>query len=87
MDQELIAKFQEIRDPEEAYKLASSIQPGFTKEEFIAEMTRLNDTAVKTLNELTDGDLAKVAGGGFLTDLATTIGLDRGPFWTFDAII
>ena len=59
-DQELQAKFSQIRDPDEAYALASSIQPGFTKEELIEAMTAIRDS----MNEdLTDDDMAKSAGG------------------------
>ncbi len=59
-DQELQAKFSKIRDPEEAYKLASSVQDGFTKEEFIAEMKKLYEEVTKDLSE---EDMAKLAGG------------------------
>ena len=62
---ELQAKFAQIRDPEEAYKLAASIQDGFSKEEFIAEMTKIYNEAVKDLSE---EDIAKIAGG--LSDVA-----------------
>ena len=57
---ELQAQFAQIRDPEEAYKLATSVQDGFTKDEFITEMTKIYNEAVKDLSE---EDLAKVAGG------------------------
>ena len=64
-DKELQAKFEAVRDPEEAYKLASSIQSGFTKEEFVATMTKIKE-ASETLGELKDDDLVKVAGGGVI---------------------
>ena len=57
---ELQAKFAQIRKPDEAYKLATSVQDGFTKDEFITEMKKLYDETVKDLSE---EDLAKVAGG------------------------
>ena len=61
-DKELQAKFQALRDPDEAYKLASSIQSGFTKEEFIAAMTEMKNS-LGTVQKLTDEDLDKAAGG------------------------
>ena len=60
-DEELQAKFSQIKDPDEAYALASSIQSGFTKEEFVEAMTAIKEA----MNEdITDEDLAKSAGGG-----------------------
>ena len=58
---ELQAKFSQIRNPNEAYKLAASIQDGFSKEEFITEMTKLYEAAIQ---DLSDEDIAKIAGGG-----------------------
>ena len=57
---ELQAQFAQIRDPEEAYKLASSVQGGFTKEEFVSEMTKLYEVQIADLSE---DDVAKIAGG------------------------
>ena len=37
-DPELQAKLSECKSPDEAYALASGIQEGFTKEEFIADI-------------------------------------------------
>lgn len=59
-DEELQARFSQIRDPDEAYAVASSVQPGFTKEEFITEMTKIKEALDETL---TEEDLAKAAGG------------------------
>ena len=67
---ELQAKFDQIRDPDEAYKLAASIQDGFTKDEFISEMKKLYDEAIK---DLSDEDIAKVAGGSTLTGVLTAL--------------
>ena len=64
---ELQAKFSQIRNPNEAYKLAASIQDGFTKDEFITEMTKLYEATIQNLSE---EDIAKVAGG--LSDEAQT---------------
>ena len=60
-DQELQAKFEQIRDPDEAYRIASEIQGGFTKEEFFSEISRLKESLDENL---TDEDLAQSAGGG-----------------------
>jgi predicted ribosomally synthesized peptide with nif11-like leader len=59
-DPELQARFAQLKDPDEAYELASSIQPGFTKEEFITEMTKIKEAMEE---DLTDADLAKSSGG------------------------
>ena len=59
-DEEFQARFSQIRDPDEAYAVASSVQPGFTKEEFITEMTKIKEALDETL---TEEDLAKAAGG------------------------
>ncbi|MBQ9612632.1 MAG: Nif11-like leader peptide family RiPP precursor [Lachnospiraceae bacterium] len=61
-DPEAAAKMSAIRDPEEAYAFASSMQDGFTKEEFLSAMEELK-TAMKNNEELTDEDLNKIAGG------------------------
>ena len=57
---ELQAQFDQIRDPDEAYKLAASIQGGFTKDEFITEMKKIYE---ETIQDLSDEDVAKIAGG------------------------
>ena len=67
-DEALIAKLNAIKDPDEAYALAASVQDGFTKEEFISAMEQLNS------GELSDDDLAAMAGGSQLTD-ATPISI------------
>ena len=67
-DEELQAKFSQIRDADEAYALAASIQSGFTKEEFITEMTKIKEALEENL---TDEDLAKAAGGDVDTVVAT----------------
>ena len=59
-DEEMQAKISQVRDPDEAYAIASSIQGGFTKEEFVEEMTRLKAAMDESL---TDEDLAQAAGG------------------------
>lgn len=59
-DQDLQAKFSQIHDPDEAYALASSVQSGFTKAEFIETMTVIRDAMEE---DLSDEDMAKSAGG------------------------
>ena len=48
----------------------SSVQPGFTKEEFITEMTKIK-TAME--ENLSDEDLAKSAGGADAGKIALTV--------------
>ena len=64
---ELQAQFDQIRDPEEAYKLAASIQDGFTKDEFISEMKKLYEAMLQNLSE---EDIAQVAGGRASTSIS-----------------
>ena len=59
---EIAAKLSAIKDPDEAYALASSVQDGFTKEEFISSMEQLRDSADNSA-ELSDEDIGKMAGG------------------------
>ena len=68
-DPEAAAKIGAIRDPEEAYAFASSMQDGFTKEEFISTMDKL-DAAAKGSKELSDEDLKNIAGGDVDIDWA-----------------
>ena len=56
-DEELATKLRAVRNPDEAYSLAASVQGGFTKEEFVQTMTQLNDQV------LSDADLAAISGG------------------------
>ncbi len=67
-DPELQARFSQLKDPDQAYELASSIQPGFTKEEFITEMTKIKEAMEE---DLTDADLAKSSGGDTDTVVAS----------------
>ena len=59
-DESIVAKLKEIRDPDEAYKLVSSVQGGFSKEEFIEAMQKLGGSGE---GELSDADVAAAAGG------------------------
>lgn len=64
-DEGLQKKLQACKSPEEAYAIASSVQEGFTFEEFAETITKIHD-AMGQNGELSDEDLAKAAGG--LTD-------------------
>ena len=57
---DLQAQLSQIRNPDEAYKLATSVQDGFTKDEFVSEMTKIYEAQVADLSE---EDISKVAGG------------------------
>ena len=69
---ELQAQLSQLRDPEEAYKLAASIQDGFTKEEFVSEMKKIHDAQSEGLSE---EDLDKVAGGLDDQDISMLTGI------------
>ena len=58
-DPEFIAKMSAIQDPDEAYKMASALQDGFTREEFITGMKEF----AAANGDLSDDDLKKFAGG------------------------
>lgn len=64
-DKELQARLSKVKNPDEAYEVAKSVQEGFTKEEFVAEMRKLKEkiAASKANQELSDEDVAQVAGG------------------------
>jgi predicted ribosomally synthesized peptide with nif11-like leader len=64
-DEELQAKMQKATNPDEAYAIASAVQDGFSKEEFVEVMQALN---AQNANELSEDDLNKVAGGKLLTN-------------------
>lgn len=59
---ELQGKFASLTDPEEAHKLALTVQPGFTLDEFVEgakEFERCNSS----ISELTDEELKKLQAG------------------------
>lgn len=68
-DEELQQKLAACRSPEEAYALASSVQDGFTFEEFVETMTKMNDIVNNGDQELSDEDLAMAAGGMSVTEM------------------
>lgn len=69
-DEELQKKLAACKSPEEAYAFASSVQEGFTFEEFVETMTKLHNAMTQDV-ELTDEDLAKAAGGMSSAEAAT----------------
>ena len=73
-DPDLQAKFTQAKDPDEAYAIASSVQEGFTKEEFIDAMTKIKAAMEENL---TEEDLAKSAGGmetSYIVSIVTVSG-------------
>lgn len=64
-DEEIQKRMMACKSPEEAYAVASSVQEGFTFEEFTETMTKINELSSK---ELSDEDLAAAAGGAVSTD-------------------
>lgn len=67
-DTDLQEKMAACRTPEEAYDIASSVQPGFTIEEFTEAMTAVKES-IESSEALSDEDLAKAAGGITSDDL------------------
>lgn len=67
-DTDLQEKMAACKTPEEAYNIASSVQPGFTIEEFIEVMTTVKES-IEAGEALSDEDLAKAAGGVTSDDL------------------
>jgi len=63
-DEALATKLRDIRNPDEAYALAASVQDGFTKEEFVAAMEGIAN------GDLTADDLGKLAGGIDVSDVS-----------------
>ena len=56
-DEALAAKLSAIKNPDEAYAIATTVQDGFTKEEFVTAMEGIRN------GDLTADDLGKLAGG------------------------
>jgi predicted ribosomally synthesized peptide with nif11-like leader len=69
-DKELQEQFKEIKDPDKAYELATSVQGGFSKDEFVEAM---KDLKAKMSRDLSDDDLEKVAGGEDCNNSTTKI--------------
>ena len=72
-DTELEKNLQACKSPEEAYAFASSVQEGFTYEEFVEAMTKLYEVANQDEIELSDEDLAKAAGGATTDEIVGTV--------------
>ncbi len=64
-DEELATKLRAVRNPDEAYSLAASVQGGFTKEEFVQTMTQLNS------QDLSAADISAISGG--IDDVELTV--------------
>ena len=60
-DEALAARLGACKSEDEAYTLASSVQDGFTKEEFVETMSALNHA--NNSGDLTKEDLRGIAGG------------------------
>ena len=60
-DQEAQAKLRACTTPDEAYAVASSIQGGFTKEEFMETASKIQEAFGSM--DLTDEDLNALSGG------------------------
>ena len=69
-DEAALAKLKAVKSPDEAYEFVSSIQGGFTKEEFVEAMGKIR-TATES-GELTDEEVSAAA-GGMDTTVATII--------------
>ena len=69
-DEALTARFGACKSEDEAYTLASSVQDGFTKEEFVETMSALNQAYND--GDISREDLAKVGGGADRTDIIYT---------------
>ena len=61
-DEALLAKLQACADPDEAYAIVSSVENGFTKEEFIAALEALRASAQNN-TDVSNEELSKMAGG------------------------
>ena len=72
-DESLQAKMKSFTDIDEAYEFAMSIQGGFTKEEFTEIMSEISEK-LRNNDDLSDDDLACVAGGMSTTEAATALG-------------
>lgn len=67
-DADLADRLSTCKSPDEAYAIASSVQDGFTKEEFIETM-KIIDAANR--GELSEEDLRAVSGGDSCSTITT----------------
>ena len=85
-DEEAQAKFRATTDPDEAYRIASALQDGFTKEEFVAAMEELAKEVRP--NEINDSDLNDLAGGVDVDiNVAVTVGAGVGGVVTGASVV
>ena len=68
-DEAALAKLQAITDPDEAYALVSTIQGGYTKEELIETMKKIQAAGD---GELSDEEVSAAAGGTSTIEAITT---------------
>ncbi len=65
-DENLAVKLQACADPDSAYAMVSSVESGFTREEFDSAMEELRASA-RSDTDVSDEELNKMAGGSDLT--------------------
>ena len=83
-DETLAAKLQACADPDEAYAIVSSVENGFTREEFIAALEALRASA-RSDTDVSNEELSKMAGGGEWT--GNTSFTTLGPTFTTNASV
>ena len=71
-DEKIQAKMKSFTDIDEAYDYAVSIQGGYSKEEFEAVMTKIVEASTEH-DEISDDDLANIAGGADEAVIAVTV--------------
>ena len=71
-DEEKQVKMQSFTNIDEAYEYAVSIQDGYSKEEFEAVMTKIVEASTEH-DEISDDDLANIAGGADTAVIAVTV--------------
>ncbi len=71
-DEEKQVKMQSFTNIDEAYDYAVSIQDGYSKEEFEAVMTKIVEASTEH-DEISDDDLANIAGGADEAVIAVTV--------------
>lgn len=74
---ELQEQLSACKTPDECYAFASSVQEGFTQEEFVTAMEQLK-AVIESADGISEEDLAKIAGGIDWEDLALSAGAGAG---------
>lgn len=72
-DEATVAKLQAVKDPDEAFALVSAIQDGFSKEEFMEAMKKIQ---AEGEGELSDEEVSAAAGGMSTLEAITTSIID-----------